>query len=187
VQQLTYQNFGEAFIQAAVTAERVVTAVKQLAGDTIALGPMRAGPIGAAIVTARGTLGQPIAEPVADVSSGELLSYSVRIPVDLSIRVRVGAVGQFYAVGEIEMRLVVRTVAPLSIFIDVEPVTASDVQVEIRAKGVPSKVLQRAGDIEGELCQRAADYANARISDPASLTFRNIDLIPVIERTWTNL
>lgn len=138
MEALSYHAFGEALILTAVTPERVIDAVKRLAGDSVSLGPIRAGPAGAAVVNARGSIGEPVAEEL----TAELLTYSVRLPVELALDVRVGATGHFEASGDIDLRLVVRTVRPLAIVIDVDPVAPGDVNFTIRARGVQSRLLR---------------------------------------------
>lgn len=180
---LSYESFGEAFIFATVTPERVVAAVKRIAGDSVSLGPLRAGPAGAAVVTATGTIG----EPVADEIGSNPLTYSVRLPVSLSLVVRVGAVGRFEATGSIGMRLSVRTVSPLAIVIDVAPVEPSDVSFDISSRGVQSRVMQRAGDVAGEVAVHAARYVNEQIDRPSASRFKRIDLLPLIEASWNSM
>ena len=102
-------------------------------------------------------------------------------------RWRVGTTGRFDATGEIEVRLSVRTEMPLAIVIDVHPVLPSDVRFDIRARGVQSKLLQRAGDVEGELRQRAAAYVNEQIGRPDAAHYTRIELGPLIEGAWSNL
>lgn len=181
--ELSYESFGEAFIFATVTPERVVAAVKRIAGDTVSLGPLRAGPGGAAAVTATGTIG----EPEADEVGSNPLVYAVRLPVQLSLVVRVGAVGRFEATGSINLRLEVHTLSPLAIVIDVSPVHASDASFEISSRGVQSKVMQRAGDVAGELQRHAASYVNEQINRPEASRYTRIDLLPLIERSWNSM
>lgn len=181
--KLSYDAFGEAFVWNAVTPERVVATVAKLAGDSVEIGPLRAGPGGAASVRASGSIGTP----VADELSSDLLTYAVRLPVDLSLEVRVGAVGYFKAIGDIELRLSVHTVEPLTIVIDVDPVRPSDARFTISPVGMQSKLLQRAGDVGGQLREHAAAYVNDQVSRPEVLRYMQIDLLPLIESTWTNL
>ena len=180
---LSYHAFGEAFVWNAVTPERVVATVAKLAGDSVEIGPLRAGPAGAASVKARGSIGTPVADEIPS----DLLTYSVRLPVDLSLEVRVGAVGYFEASGEIELRLAVRTVEPLTIVIDVDPVKPSDARFAISSRGVQSKLLQRAGDVQGQLREHAAAYVNDQLSRSDALRYMQIDLLPLIESTWTSI
>lgn len=181
--ELDYRDFGEAFVLAAVTPERVVGAVKRIAGDRVELGPLRAGPAGAALVRAKGIIG----EPIADEIGGDLLAYQVRLPVDVDIEARVGAVGHFRAEGEIELRLTVRIVQPLALVIDVQPVQNHDVRFAIKARGMQSRLLQRAGDVEGELKVHAAAYVNEQISRPEAARYTRIELLPMIEKVWGEL
>lgn len=180
---LSYHAFGEAFVWSAVTPERVVATVAKLAGDSVEIGPLRAGPGGAASVKARGTIGTPVADELAS----DVLAYAVRLPVDLALEVRVGAVGNFQASGHIELRLSVRTVEPLTIVIDVDPVEPSDAKFTITSRGMQSKLLQRAGDVEGQIREHAAAYVNDQISRSDVLRYKQIDLLPLIESTWANL
>jgi hypothetical protein len=180
---MDYRAFGEAFVFQAVTPERVVEAVSRIAGDHVELGPIRAGPGGRASVHARGTIG----EPAADEEESDPLTYSVHLPVEVDLEVKVGAVHRFRASGRIAMRLTVRTAPPLHIVIDVAPVQPDHVQFDIEAQGVPAKLLGRAGDVDGELRRHTASYVNERISAPETGRLTRIDLVPLIERVWTNL
>ena len=180
---MDYRRFGEAFILSAVTPERIVDAVTRIAGEVVELGPIKAGPGGRATVHARGRLG----EPSADEAPSELLAYDVRVPVDVSLEVKVGSVNRYHATGHISLRLEVRTVEPLSIHIDVQPVRAADIDFDINARGVQAKLLGRAGDVAGELRRHTADYVNERIADPATARYTTIDLLPLIDRVWEEL
>ncbi len=182
-QPLDYRRFGEAFVLSAVTPERIVDAVTRIAGDVVELGPLKAGPGGRATVRARGRLG----EPSADETGSEPLAYDVRVPVAVSLEVKVGSVNRYDASGQIPLRLEVRTVEPLAIHIEVQPVRASDIEFDIDAKGVQARLLGRAGDVAGELRRYTADYVNERISDPGTARFTYIDLLPLIDRVWGEL
>lgn len=177
---LTYEAFGEAFLRAAVTPERIASAVQRIAGDTVTVGPLRAGPGGAASVVAKGELG----EPVAALTPGDSLGFVVRLPVRLRITVRVGAVGRFEAEGGVRLHISVRTQLPLAIVIELGLVRPEDVEFSIEAKGVPSKVMGLAADVEGELRRRTADYINGRVTNPDTAGLTHIDLLPLIENGW---
>jgi hypothetical protein len=180
---IAYRDFGESFVCSAVTPERIVDAVRRIAGDTVELGPLKAGPGGKATVRARGTLG----EPAADEVGSDPLVYEVTVPVDVSLEVKVGAVGHFDATGRIPLRLAVQTVQPLGISIEVTRVRPADISFEVSARGVQSKLLQHAGDVEGELRRHTADYVNSRIADPATARFTRIDILPLIDQVWSSL
>lgn len=180
---LDYRRFGEAFILSAVTPERIVDAVARIAGEVVELGPIKAGPGGRASVRARGRLG----EPSADEAGSEPLAYDVQVPVDVSLEVKVGGVNRYDATGRIPLRLEVRTVEPLAIHIEVQPVSPGDIEFDISARGVQAKLLGRAGDVAGELRRHTAEYVNGRIADPATARFTTIDLLPLIARVWEEL
>jgi hypothetical protein len=180
---LDFRAFGEAFIYRAVTPERIVEAVARIAGDVVELGPIKAGPGGRATVFAKGRLG----EPEADEAGSDPLVYGVRLPVDVDLEVKVGTTNRYQATGTIDLRMVVRTVEPLSIAIDVDPVTAKDVRFDIQAKGMQAKLLGRAGDVDGELRRHTSDYVNERISAPETSRFTRIDLVPLMDRVWADL
>jgi hypothetical protein len=184
-ESLRYEDFGSEFLHAAVTPERVVAAVKRIAGDSFEVGPLRAGPARAASVTARVKLGDPAVDAV---EAAETLAYLLRIPVEVSVLVKVGAVGRFTATGEIRIRLAVRTERPLAIVIDVDEVRPSDVVLEVRARGLPSRLMQVAADVEGEMRSRAAAYVNDRISSPeGARRLTRIDLLAMIDSTWESM
>lgn len=180
---LDYRAFGEAFVFRAVTPERVVEAVARIAGDMVELGPIRAGPGGTASVHARGRIG----EPEADETAPDPLTYSVRLPVDVALEVKVGRVHRFDATGSIDMCLTVRAVEPLKIVIDVAPVRPEQVAFRIHAQGVQARLLGRAGDVDGELRRHTAAYVNERMGHPDTARYTTIDLLPLMEQVWASL
>lgn len=179
---LSYGEFGEAFIFTAVSPERVTATVKKIAGDSVVLGPIRAGPAGAATVLVRGTIGEPVAEEIC----AEPLTFSVTLPIDVRLRVRVGATSRFRGTGSIRLTLTARTVTPLALVIDVATVSPSDVHFDVEATGVQSRLLQRAGDVEGQMRAHAAAYVNEQTRRPDIARYTRIELLPLIEKTWAD-
>jgi hypothetical protein len=161
----------------------VVEAVARIAGDVVQLGPIKAGPGGTATVLAHGRIG----EPEADEAAPDPLTYAVRLPVDVDLEVKVGTVHRYAATGSIELTLTVRTVEPLKIVIDVEPVRPEHVSFRIHAQGVPARLLGRAGDVDGELRRHTAAYVNERTGHPETARYTTIDLLPLMEQVWANL
>ena len=180
---MTYAEFGEAFVLAAVSPERVVGAIHRIAGDAVEFGPLRAGPGRAATVRAQGTIGEPRAEEVAS----DPLRYGVRLPVELRLDVRVWATTSFTATGEIELHLTVHTSDPPAIVIEVDRVEPTDVHFVIRAQGLSGRVLERAGDVDGELRRHAAAFVNEQVQSPDARRYTRIELTPLIERVWETL
>ena len=175
--------FGRAFLHAAVTPERVVAAAKRVAGDTIELGPIRGGPAGAASVKAKGAVGDPVATHLSD----DPLLYRLRIPLNIRFAVKVGTLGRFEAEGAVEIRVGARAVAPLALVIDLQPVTAGDVTLEVTAKDVSARFMKRAADIRREVVTHVVEYVNEMLTRPEVTTFTRMDLLPLIEEGWTRL
>jgi len=169
---VTYAEFGENFVVATVSPERVSSAIRRIAGDTVELGPLRAGPGGAATVRAKGTIGEPRTEEL----DTDLLSFSVRLPVELHD-----------ATGEIELHLTVLTLDPPALMIEVDPVEPSHVHFEIRSKGFQARVLERAGDVEGELRRQVAAFVNQQVASPDARRYACVELMPLIESAWETL
>jgi hypothetical protein len=178
-----YGEFAEALLYQAVSPERVVEAVRRIAGDVVELGPIKAGPGGRATVVAKGHIG----EPEADETGADPLTYAVRLPVDVALQVKVGTVSRYEATGAVDLTLTAGLARPLNLVIDVAPVGPNEIHFDIAARGVQAKLLGRAGDVEGELRRHTADYVNERISSPAAARFTNIELLPLIESVWSAL
>jgi hypothetical protein len=180
---LDYRAFGEALILQAVTPERTVAAVTRIAGTAVDLGPISAGPGGRATVAAHGHIGGP----VADEAGSDPLVYAVHLPIEVDLEVKIGRVQRYAASGAIDMRLTVRTVDPLAIVIDVDPVRPEHVTFVVEPEDLTARLLGRAGHIDGELRRRTAAYVNEQVSAPAAARFRNVDLLPIIQKVWIGL
>jgi hypothetical protein len=180
---LSDADFGRAFLRAAVTPERVVAAARRVAGNTIELGPIRGGPAGAASVKAKGVVGDPVVTQLSD----DPLVYRLRIPLHIRFAVKVGTLGRFEADGRIHIRVGARAVAPLALVIDLQPVTAGDVTLEVTAKDVPARFMKRAADIEREVVHHVVDYVNEMLTRSDVAAFTRMDLIGLIEQGWTQL
>jgi hypothetical protein len=168
--------FGRAFLHAAVTAERVVAAA-------IELGPIRGGPRGAASVKAKGVVGSPVATQVSD----DPLVYRLAIPLHIRFAVKVGTLGRFEADGHVDLRVGARAVAPLTLVIDLHPVSAADVALEVVAKDTPARFMKRAADIRREVVQHVVEYVNGMLARPEVAAFTRMDLTDLIEQGWTQL
>jgi hypothetical protein len=180
---VSYESFGEEFIRASVTADRIVRAAKRVAGDAFTVGPMRAGPGKRASVLAKGTIGEPVATPRPE----EVLAYTVTVPIDVAISVRAGVHGHFDAHGEIRLTLRVLVEQPLAIVIDVAEVKPGDVSFKVQARDIQSRLMQVAHDIEGEIRTHAAAHVNAQAQRPEATYFTRVELLPLIEASWAHM
>lgn len=176
---ISYEEFGVNFVALAVTPERVRDAVAEVAGDTFEVGPMPAGPGGVAVVTARGRIGPPQIEQV----TGPILSFEARLLIDLSLEVRLATVPQRYK-GRVEvpLSLRVRTVEPLMLKIEVDPVTASDVGVDLQPEGMSAGMLQRVGNIDDEVRSAVTRIVNERLGSEKSRDTREINVASLIDK-----
>src|SRR5687767_11632410 len=80
-QNLTYEEFGRKFFEYAVSEGRVGDAIAQIAGDEFEIGPIAQGPGKIAKVTARVN----VQTPVVTRHVGELITFSIRIPLEIDM------------------------------------------------------------------------------------------------------
>jgi hypothetical protein len=177
---MSYEEFGSAFVHEAVTPERIRGVVRSIAGETVDVGPITAGPGGVANATANGTIGTPLVDKTGD----DPLSYLVRLPVDLTLDVEVGGGRHHYTVeAVVTIAIVVRLEDPLSICVDPTPPTRRDVTVRVHAKGLQAKMIGRVGDLDNEVRKEVGAYVVDRIEAERD-QFANIDLRPLILAAW---
>ena len=117
----------------AISEERVLGAVNTIAGQPIDFGPMSAGPGGIAKVRAYGAIGRAIATRLR----GDRIAYRVLLPVDLTFELDLQVEKQQFD-AELLVPLTLTAVARsgLRIFIEATPPAGSEVQVELKAKGL---------------------------------------------------
>jgi hypothetical protein len=176
---ISYEEFGINFVSLAVTPERVEEAVAKTAGDGFRIGPIAAGPGGIAVVSADGT----IAEVRVDRIDGPMLRYQATLGIDLNLEVRLAGVPHRYR-GEIEvpLSLVVQTADPLSLVIEVRPVSAADVSVDLRSAGISASVLQRVGNMQEEVRKQVVDTVNRRVSSEDARRSRHFDIASMLAK-----
>ena len=181
-ERFTYEDFGPAFIRHAVSNERIVGAVGEVAAAPIRFGPQSMGPAGAAEVRAEGRVRDV---RVADRREEPLLALRVDLAVDLDLRVTVaGAKHRFEADIGIPLGITVHAAPPLSLVIDIEPVRSRDVRLDLRASGLRSKVIQKIGDVDNELRRQVARVVNERVESEDAARLRTIDVLSLIDDAW---
>lgn len=183
MEEITYEQFGVNFVTHVVTPERVGATIGRLAGDEVKAGPIQAGPGGAASVTATGSIGE--IRPRVDFTS-DRLGFEAIIPIDLRLDVRVaGAAHRYRGHVRVPLRLDVRAEEPVTIVIDVAPVRAGDVTVELSADGIRAKVLQRLGNVDDEVRRTVAEIVNERLSSEEAAQARVLDILGYVDNAWT--
>ena len=175
-----YEQWGLDFFTEAINEERVLDAVRIIAGQQIEFGPVNAGPGGIATVKAYGEIRQPMANRIP----GEHVAYRVLLPIDLTFEVALQVEQRFEA--ELLVPLTLRAVPRLGvqIFIEADPPRTEDMQVELRAQGMRSSVLQRVADVEGELRGFVAGYVIELLDKPHVLATRTIDVCGAMDGVW---
>ncbi len=175
-----YEQWALDFFTEAINEERVLDAVRIIAGQQIEFGPVGAGPGGIATVKAYGEVKQPSATRIP----GQHVAYRVLLPIELIIEVALSVEQRFEA--ELLVPLTLRAVprSGVRIFIEAEPPRTEDMRVELRAQGMRSSVLQRVADVEGELRGFVAGYVIELLDKPHVLATRMIDVCGAMDGVW---
>lgn len=180
-QPISYHDWGQDFFYTAVTADRLLGAVKQLAGQPIEFGPLGVGPGKFAQVMARGSVGTPACEPI----EGDLVSFRLAIPAHVDFDLDLQLHKQHFTVEMVIPVVVTAHALPgLKIFIDAQPPSRHDLEVDVTAHGFRATVVSVAADVEGELRKFVAKYVAREIEKPAIMNARLIDVGGRIDSAW---
>lgn len=170
---MTYGEFGEKFFEAAVTEDRIITAVSSIAGQPIDFGPIKIDPIGLVKVSAHGNIGHPTVSRRGDA----LVAYDMVIPVRLAMQLDMSLdKHRFNADVHVRLTLTARAAHPLKIVIDIEPPSKRNVSVDMKAEALRSSVLQAFAGIDGEVRRFVAKFVRREIEKPELLKARTIDV-----------
>jgi hypothetical protein len=181
---VSYEQWGADFFAEAISADRILAAVDDLAGQPIDFGPMGVGPGKIAKVRAHGAIGSATAAQVA----GATITYRVELPVDLTFELdQQVETHTFRADVLVPLTLVARAVSGLRVYIEVQPPSPSDVQVEVRADRLRASIVQRVANIEAELRRFIARYVAREVARPHIASARLIDVAAAIDRAWATL
>ena len=183
---VSYQDFGAALIDGAVSLARIESTAATIAGDTVEAGPIGVAPGDAATVMAKGTLGAPVAKAATPADDGAR-RFVVTIPVELNLTVKVaGTLHRFESSVLVRLHLAVRTaVDPLALVIDIAPPETFDMEVQVRSSGMAAKVLGRLGNVDGKIRKEVVRFINERLATPEAQAIRVIDIDPLIEAVWS--
>jgi hypothetical protein len=181
---ISYEQWGVAFFDRAVTEERILGAVNNLAGQPINVGPMGVGPGKIAQVTAKGEIGQAQSTPVP----GDAVSYRVVLPVELNFDVNLQLdTHRFQAKLEVPLILTARASSPLKIVIDIVPPLPNQVAIKLKSEGLRASMLNRVVGIEGELQRFVAKYVTREVQKPNIAKIRVIDVAAAIDGAIRNI
>ena len=181
---VSYEEFGRRFYEIAVTEERVGGAIAAIAGDEFEMGPMGQGPGKIAKVTAQ----VRIQEPRVTRSNGELITFAIRIPleIDMVIDLRIDK-PQFMVFGEIALSATARAAEPLLLILDVQKPRPSDIAIRVTSKSLRGELLRILAGVDAEIRRFIAAHVAGEIDSPASVKAKVIDVGELIDVAWTGV
>jgi hypothetical protein len=182
---VSYEQWGAAFFEEAVSGDRILAAVDNIAGQPIDFGPIGVGPGKIAKVRAYGAIGSASA---SRVEAAAAISYRVDLPVDLTFELDLQVeTHTFHADLLVPLTLTARAVNGVRVYIEVVPPEAADVQVRVQAEGLRASIMQRVANVEGELRRFVARYVAREVAKPHIARARLIDVAGAIDRAWATI
>jgi hypothetical protein len=181
---VSYEQWGADFFKTAISGERILGAVDNVAGQPIDFGPIGVGPGKIAKVRAYGAIGSASATRI----EGREISYRVELPVDLTFELDLQVeTHTFHADLLVPLTLTARAVSGVRVYIEVVPPRTADVQVQVRADGLRASIVQRVANIESELRRFVARYVAREVAKPHIQAARLIDVAGAIDRAWATI
>lgn len=181
---VSYQQWGLDFFDAAVSIDRILGAVNNIAGQPIDFGPIGVGPGKIAKVRAYGQIGEASASRL----TGPQIAYRVELPVTLTFEVNLQVeTHTFHAELLVPLTLTAQALDGVRIFIAIDPPRSSDVEVKVQAEGIRASIMQRVVNIEEELRRFVAKYVARETSKPHIEEARLIDVSTAIDRAWSSI
>ena len=180
----TYEEFGRRFYEIAVTEKRVGDAIGAIAGDEFEMGPMGQGPGKIAKVTAK----VRIQEPKVTRSNGELITFAIRIPleIDMVIDLRIDK-PKFVVFGEIALSATARAAEPLLLILDVRKPRPSDIEIHVTSKSLRAELLRIVAGVDAEIRRFIAGHVAGEIDSPESVKAKVIDVAERLDAAWTGV
>ncbi|GFG48862.1 hypothetical protein CQY20_14095 [Mycolicibacterium agri] len=180
----SYEDFGRRFFEVAVTEKRVGDAIGAIAGDEFEMGPMGQGPGKIAKVTAK----VRIQEPRVTRSLGELITFAIRIPleIDMVIDLRIDK-PKFMVYGEIELSATARAAEPLLLILDVQKPRPSDIAIHVTSKSLRGELLRIVAGVDAEIRRFIAAHVAGEIDSPESVKAKVIDVADRLDAAWTGV
>lgn len=180
----SYEEFGRAFFEEAVSQERILGVVQSMAGEPIEFGPVGVGPGKAAQVKATGTMGDARAERL----DGDVIRYRVTLPVSLDFTVDLQVdKHRFHGDLVIPLHIIARATEDLKIVIDVDPPLTRDVELDLKASGLRATMLQKVAGVDAEVKRFVVKYVERELEKPEVAQTRVVDVRESIESTWARM
>lgn len=168
--------FAREFIRRAVTEQRVSAALASLASQDLRFGPYSAA--GLARVAATGRLGTARVETS---DAAKTRAFAVTVPATLDLAVRLGGESRLRADVEIDLLLTPRPAAPLLLVIDIAPVRAPDVRIEVRGSGLGASLGGLLTGLAEELRAQVAKQITAVLDGDRLRRSRTFDIAARID------
>jgi len=180
----SYQQWGLDFFAEAVSQDRILGAVNNIAGQPISFGPMGVGPAKIAKVKAYGQIGSATAHPL----EGPQISYRVELPVSLTFEIDLQVETHvFHAELLVPLTLTAQALDRVRIFITIDPPKPADIEVKVQAEGLRASIMQRVVNVEAELRRFVAKYVARETTKPHIEAARLIDVSAAIDRAWGSI
>lgn len=183
-QYLTYEEFGRAFFEMAVSEARVRAAVASIAGEPFEVGPMAQGPGKIAKVTAK----VQILDPIVTRNDGETITFDIQVPlaIDLLIDLKLDK-SRFKVAGNIALKATARAAAPLQLVIDVAPPGPSDITVDVSSNTIRGELLRILAGVDQLISRFIANYVAHEVDNPKAMAARTIDVAHRLDEAWTGV
>jgi len=181
---VSYEQWGLDFFAEAVSEDRILGAVNNIAGQPIDFGPIGVGPGKIAKVRAFGEIGSATAKRI----DGAEITYRVELPVQLTFELNLQVETHvFHAQLLVPLTLTARAVEGVRIFVTIDPPRPSDIDVQVTAEGIRASIMQRIANVEGELRRFVAKYVARETGKPHVEDARLIDVSKAIDRAWGSI
>ena len=163
----------EGVVAAIATPERAVRDIGALIGDTVAFGPVPAGPGGLATARAVGVVGR-----LRGRRGSGPVSAEVHVPVQLDVTVEIGR-----QTVPVDARLTVRiglraglAAAGDHIVVEVDEIDHGDIALETHTHGVGGVFLRRMGNLDEEIRHHVIGYVTGLLETEEARALRFIPL-----------
>lgn len=176
---VSYEEFGRNFFEVAVTEARIGAAFSAIAGEEFQVGPLPAGPGGMVKVVAE----VRIAEPEITRDVGELITFTVRLPLAIGLVIDLKLDRLEYDVdGLITLPLTVRCAKPLELRIEVDPPAPRDVFVDVNSRNMRGEIIRNLAQVDAEIRRVIAKTVAEEIDKPEVRKARYIDVAAELSR-----
>lgn len=171
--------FGRAFLESAVTAERVAQLVAGLVGPVVEFGPVPVGPRGMATATATGEVDDVRGHRRSDADP---VVVTVTVTVEISVQLGDRTLPVTADLG-VRVRLRPRPSAcptPM-VIVDVDPIASEDIDVTSHLGGLAGVFLRRLVDLDAEIRHQVRTWVAELLDSEAGRAARCIDVAAVVE------